>query len=81
MTVFFGPVRTWCGPTGTVIRAPAMHRPARWLAPAAERPKWPARLPSLGDRFNAPTEARDKDVDKRTIVDLRRMLSNAGLAP
>jgi len=36
---------------------------------------------TLGDETEVFQPLRDKDVDKQTIVDLRRMLENAGLAP
>jgi hypothetical protein len=36
---------------------------------------------TLGGETEVLRPPRDKDVDKQTIVDLRRMLSSAGLAP
>jgi hypothetical protein len=36
---------------------------------------------TLGDRSEVLRPPREKDVDKETIVELRRMLSRAGLAP
>jgi hypothetical protein len=36
---------------------------------------------TLGDETEVLRPPREKDVDKQTIVDLRRMLSSAGLAP
>jgi hypothetical protein len=36
---------------------------------------------TLGDETEVLRPPREKDVDKQTIVDLRRMLSKAGLAP
>src|SRR5262249_25627181 len=36
---------------------------------------------TLGDETEVLRPPRDKDVDKATIVELRRMLSRAGLAP
>ena len=36
---------------------------------------------TLGGETEVLQPPREKDVDKQTIVDLRRMLSNAGLAP
>jgi hypothetical protein len=36
---------------------------------------------TLGDETEVLQPPRDKDVDKQTIVDLRRMLTNAGLTP
>jgi hypothetical protein len=36
---------------------------------------------TLGDKTETLRPPRDKDVDKETIVELRRMLSSAGLAP
>jgi hypothetical protein len=36
---------------------------------------------TLGDRSEVLRPPREKDVDKQTIVELRRMLSRAGLAP
>jgi len=36
---------------------------------------------TLGEEAEVLQLPRDKDVDKQTIVDLRRMLANAGLEP
>jgi hypothetical protein len=36
---------------------------------------------TLGDKTEVLRPPRGKDVDKATIVELRRMLSDAGLAP
>jgi hypothetical protein len=36
---------------------------------------------TLGDRSEVLRPPREKDVDKETIVELRRMLSHAGIAP
>jgi hypothetical protein len=36
---------------------------------------------TLGDKTEVLRPPREKDVDKQTIVELRRMLANAGLAP
>ncbi len=36
---------------------------------------------TLGDETEVFQPPRDKDIDTQMIVDLRRMLSNAGLAP
>jgi hypothetical protein len=36
---------------------------------------------TLGDKTEVLRPPREKDVDKQTIVELRRMFSDAGLAP
>jgi hypothetical protein len=36
---------------------------------------------TLGDETEVLQPPRDKDIDKQLIVDLRRMLTNAGIAP
>jgi hypothetical protein len=36
---------------------------------------------TLGDETEVFDAPKDKDVDKQTIVDLRRMLTRAGIAP